>query len=372
MKLVLVIPALTAGGAERVMSIMANYWAEHGWDIAIMTLDDGAVPPFFALHERVRQHPLGGLRDSGNLFSALLNNAQRIWALRRAIAVERPDAVISFLDSTNVLTLLATRGLGIPVIVAEHIDPRHHRIKPAWHLLRQRVYPWAERVVVLTERVLDFFPPMLRPKLVVVPNPVVLTPPGEASEFQLPQGRWIVAMGRLAEQKGFDILLDAFAMLYEHHPEWRVVILGEGPLRGALEARRDRLGLTGRVLFPGRVNVPEAVLTQAELFVLPSRFEGFPMALCEAMALGLPVVAADCPTGPQEIMRDGVDGVLVPPENPALLAAAMARLMDDPGTRQRLAARAPEVAERFALEKVMALWETLLTAAINDTPRRGA
>ncbi len=372
MKLSLVIPALTAGGAERVMSIMANYWAEHGWDITFITLDDGSAPPFFTLHEQVRQRALGVLRDSENIFSALLNNCKRLWALRQVISEERPDAVISFLDTTNVLTLLATRGLRVPVIVSEHIDPHHYRIKQAWGLLRQRVYPWADRVVVLTERVLEFFPPALRPKLVVIPNPVVLSSPGEGEGFKLAPGKWIVAMGRLAEQKGFDMLLQAFATLHERHAEWCLAILGEGPLRGELETLRDRLGLTNRVFLPGRVDAPEATLAQASLFVLSSRFEGFPMALCEAMALGLPVVAFDCPTGPREIIRDGVDGVLVPPENPVLLAAAMERLMDDPDTRQRLAARAPEVAERFALEKVMAMWETLLTEVSTGSSRRSS
>lgn len=370
MKLVMIIPALTAGGAERVMSIMANYWAERGWNIILLTLDDGSKPPFFVLHERIRHSPLGLLRDSAHILSALLNNGKRLWALRRAIREHDPDGIISFLDSTNVLALLASRGLRIPVIVSERIDPGRHRIKRAWNFLRRQVYPWADRVVVQTRRVFEFFPPALWPKLVVIPNPVIPSPPGQGTGVELPPGKWIVAMGRLAEQKGFDILLEAFALLRERQAEWRVAILGEGALRGELEALRDRLGLGDRVLLPGRVSNPEALLRRADLFVLPSRFEGFPMALCEAMACGLPVVAADCPTGPREILRDGVDGVLVPPENPELLASALERLMKDPAERKRLAARAPEVAERFALDKVMAMWEAVLADASAGRSRR--
>jgi GalNAc-alpha-(1->4)-GalNAc-alpha-(1->3)-diNAcBac-PP-undecaprenol alpha-1,4-N-acetyl-D-galactosaminyltransferase len=364
MKLAMIIPALTAGGAERVMSIMVNYWAGHGWDIVLITLDDGSEPPFFALHDRIQQRHLALLRDSTGALDALFNNGRRIVGLRRTLRAERPDAVISFLDTTNVLTLLAARGLRLPVIVSEHIDPGQSRIKQSWNALRHRVYPWADRVVVLTRRVAEFFPPALQAKLAVIPNPVVLAPPGKSKSATLPHGPWIVAMGRLAEQKGFDILLDSFATLTKRHAGWRLAILGEGPLRGALETQRERLGLTQKVLLPGRVEAPETVLAQAQLFVLPSRFEGFPMALCEAMALGLPVVAFDCPTGPREIIRDGVDGVLIPPEDTALLAAAMERLMTDPGERQRLAALAPEVAERFALDKVMAMWEAVVEEAL--------
>ncbi len=362
MKLALVIPSLTAGGAERVMSIMANHWAAKGWGICLLSLDDGAAPPFFPLDGRVRHRTLALLADSANPLTAVRNNLKRLRVLRRVIREENPDAVISFLDSTNVLTLLATRGLGRPVIVSEHIDPGRYRIKPMWNLLRRWVYPFADRVVVLTERVLEFFPASLRPRLEVIPNPVLKPASGDAPGLELPPGPRVVAMGRLAEQKGFDILLKAFAQLKDRHPDWSLVLLGEGELRRPLELLRDSLGLTDRVRLAGRVEGPEAVLARSDLFVLSSRFEGFPMALCEAMAAGLPVISTDCPTGPREIVRPGLDGILVPPEDPAALAAAMDRLMTDSGERRRLASRAPEIIERFDLKKIMDSWEKVLLA----------
>lgn len=367
MKLALIIHALTAGGAERVMSILANAWAAQGREIDLITLDDGSLPPFFPLDGRIRHQRLGQLRQSRNLPAALLNNGKRLLALRRAIRAANPDAVISFLDSTNVLTLLATRGLGLPVIVSEHIDPSQYHIKPAWRLLRRAVYPMADRVVVLTERVRAFFPRRLQGKLAVIPNPVVLPPEGAARPPVLPPGPWLAALGRLTEQKGFDLLLDAFATLAGHQPGWRLAILGEGPLRQDLEARIEHLGLQGRVWLTGQVDAPEAFLRQADLFVLPSRFEGFPMALCEAMALGLAVVAADCPTGPREIIRDGLDGCLVPAEDPAALAAALEQLMTQADLRARLARRAPEILQRFGLPQVLSRWDALLRPRVRGT-----
>ena len=141
-------------------------------------------------------------------------------------------------------------------------------------------------------------------------------------------------------------------------------------MRVALEDLRDCLGLTDRILLPGRVSNPEAALKQADLFVLPSRFEGFPMALCEAMAAGLPVIAADCPTGPREIIRPDVDGILIPPEDPAALAAALARLMDDDALRHRLGGRAAEVVDRFSVDRIMAMWEAIVADALAEVSLR--
>jgi GalNAc-alpha-(1->4)-GalNAc-alpha-(1->3)-diNAcBac-PP-undecaprenol alpha-1,4-N-acetyl-D-galactosaminyltransferase len=363
MRLVLVIPALTAGGAERVMTIMANHWAGQGWDIRLLTLDDGSVPPFFPLHEKVRHRPLALLRDSPNALNALLANVGRLRRLRQAIRAEAPEAVISFLDTTNVLTLLATPGLKVPVIVSEHIDPAQYPLKPVWNALRRRVYPLADRVTVLTPGAIGFFPASLRSKIRVIPNPVAAPVLQGEPDIPLPEGRTIVAMGRLVEQKGFDILLEAFAGLRERHPGWHLVILGEGPLRGELEQLRDRLDLRDRVRLPGKVKRPEAVLARADLFVLSSRYEGFPMALCEAMAAGLPVVSADCPSGPREIITDGRDGILVPPESPAPLAEAMGRLMADEAERRRLGSAASAITRRFGVDQVMAIWEETLRDA---------
>jgi glycosyltransferase involved in cell wall biosynthesis len=195
----------------------------------------------------------------------------------------------------------------------------------------------------------------------VVPNPVDVEALGTDGARELPIApRTLVAMGRLARQKGFDVLLDAFARCAPAHPEWKLLILGEGEERTRLEAQVRALGLDGRVQLPGRVQRPGAILRRAELFVLPSRWEGFPNALLEAMACGVAAIAADCPSGPRDIVRPGVDGVLVPPEDPAALAAALDRLLTDGEERRRLAARAPEVRERFGLPQVMARWDALL------------
>jgi len=165
-------------------------------------------------------------------------------------------------------------------------------------------------------------------------------------------------VGRLHPDKGFDILLDAYARIAGRHPDWTLVILGEGPQRAALQAQIERLGLAGKVSMPGRAGNVGEWYDRADLYVLSSRVEGLSNTLLESMASGLAAVAFDCETGPREIVRDGEDGVLVrPAQDAAALAQALSRLMADPGTRARMAARAVQVRERFSAERILSRWQ---------------
>jgi GalNAc-alpha-(1->4)-GalNAc-alpha-(1->3)-diNAcBac-PP-undecaprenol alpha-1,4-N-acetyl-D-galactosaminyltransferase len=356
----LIISSLSSGGAERVISRMANYWVEKGWAITLLTFNDGIEPPFYQLDDRVKYRPLGIAATSVNPVIGILNNLTSIKALRSAIIDSQPDVVISFMDRTNVIAILATRGLNIPLLVSERNDPEMLSPGKMWELLRQWTYPFADRITVQTERAGKYFP-KLHDQVIVMPNPVVL-PPVEITKLtpHLQGDRNLIAVGRLDPQKGFDLLLRAFARLADQHQTWHLTILGEGELRAELETLSTELGLQDRVQLLGRVSNPHLYLNQADIFVMSSRFEGFPNALCEAMACGLPVISTDCRNGPREIIREGVDGILVPTEDFVALAAAIERLMTDENERKCLADRASEVVDRFSMEKVMLMWETLI------------
>lgn len=393
MRITLVIGTLSGGGAERVATTMANYWAERGREVAILTTHFGGESSCYGLHPRVTHLDLSSPRFIGlptdlkviaplaGLISAcspservaLTPKVTHILKLRGAILSTRPDLVISYVDRTNIWVLLATHGLGLPVIVSEQTDPNENSIGAGWELLRRRLYPQASYVTVLTEESLGYFSSVAGMRGRIIPN--ALTPDVFSSSDEMPRrknGKTLLAMGRLDHQKGFDLLVSAFALVAKRHTDWTLEILGEGPVRDYLESCVQKRGLGERVRMPGFTRRPFDAMRRADLFVLSSLAEGFGNVLIEAMACGLAVVSFDCPSGPRHIIRDGVDGILVPPRDAQAMAEALDRLMGDEAERKRLAARAPEVVERFGVEKVMSMWEELVFDRARQITRLGS
>jgi len=362
MNLTLIIYSLAfPGGAEKVMSIMANHWAQEGRQVTLLTLDDGEKPSFYDLHPAVVYRPLGVAGISTNPLQGVVNNLKRLHAIRRAVEDSTPEVVISFMCKVNVLTLMATIGLSLPVIVSERNDPSYLPVSKIWRLLRRFMYSRASRIVVQSQEVRVYFPAAIRRHVRIIPNPIPSPPATQTfASKRNPGTRTLAAMGSLTNQKGFDLLLQAFRRIAGHHPEWSLTVWGEGPLRVQLETQRDQLKLAERVRFPGRTRKPFEELRRADLFVLSSRYEGFPNALCEAMACGLPVISYDCPSGPRDIIRDGIDGLLVSPEDVEALAAAMDHLMTNEAERGRLSSRAPELLDRFGVDRIMSMWQDIL------------
>ncbi len=373
MNLVCVINSMGGGGAERVMSILSEGLARRGHSVTVLTLDP-SIPDFYPVPPGVERSKAEG--PSGDCrWYQFARQRERVRALRASVLARGPDLVISFVDVTNVLTLAALKSSAIPVAVCEHINPLQYRLPPHWELLRRLLYPSAAAVVMLTADTLPWARSMARgTRVAAIPDPVpapVFSPESQRPEF-FGKGRNILGMGRLIEQKGFDILLRAFAKLSQGFQDWNLTILGEGPRRGALEDLRDRLGLAGRASLPGASRAPYDVLRHTDLFVLSSRFEGFGMALAEAMTCGVACVSFDCPSGPGLMVRNGVDGLLVPPKDEAALARAMVLLMSDDRRREELAARAPEVERRFGIEKYLDEWEALMAELAGSAARSRA
>ena len=378
MRLTFVASSLGCGGVERVTVRLSDGLAARGHDVTVVTLADERSD-FFRLSSKVQRQALGIAKGPPTpLWRLAPAVSRRLAAIARAIEASAPDVVISRAVQVNVPVLMALRGRGYPTIVTEHGD-RALRAdadggfpwrKWLWYRLRRLCYPFAFRLVSVSRAIDEHFSwlPSERRAVIYNPFPEVASVGARAQ----PDRPRLVAVGRLSHDKGFDVLIRAFARIARRFAAWQLHILGDGDLREELQQLSEELGLRDQVLFAGEVANPLAALQQAQLFVMASRYEGFPNALGEALSCGLPAIATDCPSRPgrvrrpggvRELVRDGVDGCLVPPDDPERLAQALARLMADPHRRRRLAARAREVTERFSFETILDQWERLLYAA---------
>ena len=359
MKAVFVISSLGAGGAERAMSELATFLAAKDWDVILATFDGTDAVDFYSLSMQVRRVHLDRSGPTQSLFAKLAANAGRVRALRDLVHRERPNVVLGFMETINVLCLLATVGLRVPVVVAERTDPSMHVVVPKpWRAARRLLYRHSAAVVAQTEAAAEWLRNHCRTQVDVIPNALRPLPRPSTPREQL-----VLAIGRLQPEKGFDLLLYAFARIHTGQPGWRLAIVGDGNQRAALQALAARLGLTECIDWPGRTHEVEAWYARASVVAVPSRYEGFPNVLLEAMAMGAAVVAADCRSGPREMVVPGENGLLVPVDDSAALAAALEQLMDDSALRERLGASATEVRSRFGAEKILPLWMALLVRA---------
>ena len=364
MRLLIFIHSLSSGGAERVTANLANHWAAKGWQITIVTLAPQSLD-FYELHPVVGRIALNQTGDSPNPLLGIWHNLSRAWALRRVLRAVRPDLALSMMSTVNVLLALAAWGLPVCAIGSERTHPPQCPLGWGWNGLRRYLYGRLAAVTALTTESAEWLQAQTRARRVpVIPNAASWPLPEQAPRLDpgsvgVPGRQRLIAVGRLSLEKGFDLLIAAFAMLAGRYPHWELVILGEGSLRSALQAQIDAADLRQQVFLPGPAGNIGPWYASADLYVMSSRFEGFPNTLAEAQAYGLPAVSFDCDTGPRDIIRHEVDGLLVAAGEVAGLTAALERLMGDADLRRRFSERAVEARERFSMEKIAGLWEAL-------------
>lgn len=355
MKLALVISSLGPGGAEKVLTELANCWVEQDHDVSLITLSGEEDTPFYPLNSRVHLIRLGVMSSEGDgIFQRLIDIMTRIRRLRQAIKNLQPNRVLSFVDITNLTTLMACVGLKMPVVVSERTHPTYHPLPKIYVAFRHIIYPFAASVVVQTASAAHYFRSLSR--LVVIPNAVHDF--GVYVDLQEKAHR-IASAGRLIPSKGFNELIQAFAKVLDQHPHTNLTIYGEGPERLRLERMILDYGLSKSIALPGTVSNIIDHLKLADLFVFPSHYEGFPNALGEAMSIGLPVIASNG-SGNTDLIQDRVDGRLFPVGNVEMLSSLIIELISDVEQRRRLSEAARLITGRFGRDKVLGMWNDVM------------
>jgi len=357
-RLVLIIGSLGCGGAARALIEMANHWKALDWDVTLATWSGADVADFYAIDRRINRVMLieRSVPVQASRFEVLRSIAIRMMRLRRLLAFQKPDAVLSFIDVSNVLTILSSTALGVRVVVSERTNPSQNQtISKFWKVLRRLTYRRAAVVVAQTNDAARWLDNHCGVRSLVIPNAIRRMPEVCAARAPL-----ILAIGRLSPEKGIDTVLRAFALTNRKPHDWRLVIVGDGPERSALIALREQLGLTERADFVGQVSDVEAWLSRAGFVVHASRREGFPNTVLEAMAMGVPVICTDCRSGPSDIIQDGINGRLIAVDDVQALSVAMLELMENPHIRSRFAAEAIKVRNSYEQNMIMERWSAIL------------
>ena len=355
-KIILFISSLQKGGSERVMVNLAEYFLEQNYDVILVTQYKREKE--YCISSKI--HRVYSEPDESMLCHGRIRNfCVRFRTLRNLWKTYKSDVILSFLGKNNLMAVVAAASLPIKVAVSVRGEPTMEYEGKLMQFIAKTVFRFADGVILQTEQAGQFFPKVVRRKSVILPNP--LNPQFTQRKVCADREDLIVAAGRLDENKNHTMLIHAFGKIADEYPTVKLIIYGEGELRTKLEMLIAEKGLTDRISMPGNVNDIADRIGKARIFTLTSNTEGMPNSIMEAMALGIPVIATDCPCGgPAALIEQGVNGLLVPVGDAFALADAFRRIFEDREFEQKLRENARRITKTLAPEQVNKQWEDYL------------
>lgn len=357
MKITLLIGSLAGGGAERVVCNLANYLADKGHEITVLTVSDKQT---YKINDNVRHVVLYGESDSKLPHQII--NIIRLYRMNRYFRKENVDVYLTFLPKLTSFILAQRRFIKCPIILAERADPGTFcAASEKNQKIFEKYYPYADGYIFQTEDAKEYYRThgINVEDSVVIPN--AINPEFIRPQYQGKCRKAIVGAGRLTEQKNFSLLINAFAAVSKIYPEYELEIYGEGPLKNDLANEAKVLGVAEKVKFQGYVKNLGDRIQDATLFVLSSNFEGMPNALMEAMALGMPVISTDCPAGGSKfLIKEGENGLLIPINDSKKLVEAMLEILSNERIRSVMGKNASLVCEELEPKKIYGNWDNYI------------
>ena len=343
-RIVLIIPSLRHGGAERVISILANQWAKDAkLNITLILLTKQVQ--YYELDDRVTIiEPVRTYKN--NSASKFLYTLWSLKFIRSEVSKIKPDTILSFCEIYNNLVLLSLIGLNYKIFVSDRNNPDNNLGK-LHENLRKVLYKNASGIIAQTKNGKEILYHKTKNKNIVnIPNP--LRP---INEHDTVKEKIILNVGRNEDQKNQLELIDIFSELH-NAKEWKLYILGNGELRNQLDRKVVDLGLKSRVVLMDFQSDIDLYFQKSSIFAFPSLYEGFPNALSEAMANNLPCVVYDCPTGPAEMIEDTVNGFLIPLKDKQRFISKLQLLVDNESLRKEIGNEASKIKEKVAVNKI--------------------
>lgn len=350
------IPSLEAGGAERVVATLSNNLIDY-YDVTIIILFES--PIFFDIDSRIRIVFCGTrYKPVYSLKHSLKTHFRLTRSVVKNLKAHHIDVIIGFMTTPNIYAIIAARMARIPCIISERVHPEYIKTSKFWFTLRKRLYPFANKLIVQTQDISDYFSKFVNTKKIeIILNP--LNPDlVNKKNRQTSNDNLILNVGRLDYQKNQDMLIKAFANV--NHENWKLIIVGDGEEKANYEQLINNLQLQNKVVLIGNVSNIAAYYNKADVFVFTSRFEGFPNALTEAMYYGLPCISTDCPSGPSELISDNVNGFLIPSENQQALEEKLELLMNNSELRKKVGHAAEQNIDKFKVETVSLEWQKII------------
>lgn len=363
MKIVFFSISMTKGGAQRVISILCNNGLGNHNEMHILTCLEGDSQ--YSLKNDVIKHqgflPIDEYKKKGKIKTLPLLCRK----YRQVIKQIDPDIIITFLPEPCFIAELCKKKVGKPIIGSERGNPYYRYRLPIYKMLALRLYPKSDGFVFQTEGAREYFDRKLQEKSVIIGNPVSIP-----DQFrQLPERRVkeIVSVGRFTPEKNYPLLLKAFQKVAEQADDFALKIYGKVDESLKLAELSKDLGIEDKVFFMGQVDDILDRIRNASVFVLSSMSEGMPNALLEAMAIGLPVVATDCPSGgPRQLICNGENGLLVPNDDVDALADAILKIIGDVDLNNKLSENALKIAYEYSEDKICNQWKEYIDKVLQE------